>query len=126
VNEFFVWLKERGFHPRLRLTGGSGVHLVLDLRVNKIASAYVGPSLNRAGLGCLPVSTRFTTACPSPSGALSLREVFLRAAPLLDLEGYREDQAEKQRRQIQGMANQLAPEAFGRVLELMQSIGENT
>jgi hypothetical protein len=43
VNDFMAWLRERGFHPRLRLTGGMGAHVILDLKVNKIATAYSRP-----------------------------------------------------------------------------------
>jgi hypothetical protein len=43
VNDFMTWLRERGFRPRLRLTGGMGAHVILDLKVNRIASAYSRP-----------------------------------------------------------------------------------
>jgi hypothetical protein len=43
VNEFVDWLWRRGFHPRLRLTGGMGAHVILDLRVNRVAASYSRP-----------------------------------------------------------------------------------
>lgn len=43
VNEFASWLEGKGFHPKLRLTGGSGAHVIIDMRVNKVVSSYTSP-----------------------------------------------------------------------------------
>jgi DNA primase len=43
VNGFCEWLRELGFHPRLRLTGGMGAHVIIDMKVNRVAAAYVKP-----------------------------------------------------------------------------------
>ncbi len=55
-----------------------------------------------------------------------MKDAFRRAELLLDLEGFHEDPAEKQRQQIQAKVSELEPETLGKVLELIQTIGGKT
>ncbi len=40
VNSFVMWLKDQGFMPRLRLTGGRGAQVILDIGMDHIAGNY--------------------------------------------------------------------------------------
>jgi hypothetical protein len=40
VNSFVMWLKDLGFMPRLRLTGGRGAQVILDISMDRIARNY--------------------------------------------------------------------------------------
>src|SRR5207245_4985198 len=40
VNSFVIWLKDQGFTPRLRLTGGRGAQVILDISMDRIAQNY--------------------------------------------------------------------------------------
>ena len=42
-NGFHGWLKDRGFNPRLRLTGGRGAQFILDIKVDRLAKNYSTP-----------------------------------------------------------------------------------
>lgn len=55
-----------------------------------------------------------------------MREAFLRAEPYLDLEALREDPSEEQRQQTQAKVPQLAPEALGEVLKLVERLSGKT
>src|SRR5713101_1219865 len=43
VNGFKAWLEEQGFGPRLRLTGGRGAQIILDIVMDRIAKNYSTP-----------------------------------------------------------------------------------
>lgn len=43
VNGFCVWLREEGYQPKLRLTGGRGAQVILDLVMDHIAKNYQTP-----------------------------------------------------------------------------------
>lgn len=55
-----------------------------------------------------------------------MRDAFLRAEPYLDLEAQGADPAERQRQQIQAKVPQLAPEAVGEVLRLVERLSGKT
>ena len=40
VNSFVIWLKDQGFTPKLRLTGGRGAQVILDISMDRIARNY--------------------------------------------------------------------------------------
>ncbi len=43
VNGFKAWLEEHGFKPRLRLTGGRGAQVILDISMDRLAKNYSTP-----------------------------------------------------------------------------------
>ena len=55
-----------------------------------------------------------------------MKAAFKRPEQFLDLERFQEDEAEKQRQQIQARVAELEPEALGQILELISKISGNT
>lgn len=43
TQEFFEWLKNKGFEPKLRRTGGKGFHIILIMEYSRIPKSYSVP-----------------------------------------------------------------------------------
>ncbi len=43
VNGFVIWLRDKGFMPKLRLTGGRGAQVILGISIDRIAKNYHTP-----------------------------------------------------------------------------------
>lgn len=138
----------RGFHPKPFLTAGQVGQLVREsirprfsLRPYALRAYFDTQLLQAESRGL--VTPAFRAYWMGHKGSIDavyttnkrrlpetlvqeMREAFLRAEPYLDLEGHREDPEEKRRQQIQARVTQLAPDALGKVLELIDSISGNT
>lgn len=43
VNEFNSWLRDQGFKTKLRITGGKGAHILVEMKMDRIAENYLTP-----------------------------------------------------------------------------------